>query len=346
MKRYLINENTMTNIADAIRSKTNETDPIAVPVMANKIGSIRVYTAPVLEGLTVTPNGSEIVKVPPTGVDGFGIVTVEGDQNLTPENIREGVSVYGVVGTHSDGLDTSDATATPGDLMENATAYVDGVKIVGTHVCAADPILEPLYVTPTGKEFVETPADGVDGFNEVLVEGDQYLTPENVKKGVTIYGVEGALEGEAELQSKEVTPTAAGLTVKPDDKYDGLSEVKILGDLNLIPENVKKDVAIFGVKGTLPTLDKPLVELTVTPKANKQTITPKEEQSGFSKVIVNGDADLVPENVVKGVNIFGVAGTVIRNGYVIVTSDISLDLGIIRDSTNAFIELNYEEEIT
>lgn len=346
MKRYLINEDTLTNIANAIRDKTDERTEIAVVSMAKKIGDIRVYTAPVLEGLTVTPNGSEIVKVPPTGVDGFGIVTVEGDQNLTPENIREGVSVYGVVGTHSDGLDTSDATATPADLMENATAYVDGVKITGTHICTADPILEPLYVTPTGKEFVETPADGVDGFNEVLVEGDQYLTPENVKKGVTIYGVEGSLEGEAELQSKEVTPTAAGLTVKPDDKYDGLSEVKILGDLNLIPENVKKDVAIFGVKGTLPTLDKPLVELTVTPKANKQTINPTEEQSGFSKVIVNGDADLVPENVIKGVNIFGVAGKATRNERIIISADLKHDNGMIRDAKNAIIDLTYREEAT
>lgn len=50
---------------------------------------------------------------------------------LLPEYIKEGITLGGVTGTLVD-LDTSDATATPEDILEGKTAYVDGVKITGT----------------------------------------------------------------------------------------------------------------------------------------------------------------------------------------------------------------------
>lgn len=342
---YTIYGHTLGGIADAIRNKTGETRTMTPKQMAESIMKLNVRGELKLEGLTVTPTGEEIVKVPPTGVDGFGIVTVEGDQNLTPENIKEGISVYGVVGTHSDGIDTSDATATPDDLMKDATAYVNGVKITGTHVCKTDPILEPLYVTPTGQEFTETPPDGVDGFNEVLVEGDYNLAPENIKAGVTIYGVEGTL-AEPNLQSKEVTPKATDVVVRPDEEYAGLSDVRVLGDSNLIAENIKKGVVIFEVTGTLDTTDKPLVELNITPKATEQTITPSDEQLGFNKVIVAGDKDLIPSNVIRGVNIFGISGSATRNETFIWDTALKHDNGFIYDASNAIIDLTYREETT
>ena len=51
--------------------------------------------------------------------------------NLLPEYIKAGITLGGVTGTLED-LDTSDATATPEDILEGKTAYVNGVKITGT----------------------------------------------------------------------------------------------------------------------------------------------------------------------------------------------------------------------
>ncbi len=53
--------------------------------------------------------------------------------NLIPEYIKEGITLGGVTGTLKN-LDTSDATAKPEDIIYGKTAYVDGVKIIGTKV--------------------------------------------------------------------------------------------------------------------------------------------------------------------------------------------------------------------
>lgn len=50
---------------------------------------------------TVTPTTSEQTAVV-SGVYTTGAVKVAGDANLVAENIAEGVSIFGVIGTHSD----------------------------------------------------------------------------------------------------------------------------------------------------------------------------------------------------------------------------------------------------
>lgn len=51
------------------------------------------------------------------------------------------------------------------------------------------------------------------------------------------------------LQSKEIISTAENQIVKADIGFDGLSQVEIKGDINLIPENIKKGITIFGITG-------------------------------------------------------------------------------------------------
>ena len=51
---------------------------------------------------------------------------------LTADKIKSGESILGISGTLESGIDTSDATATAGDILSGKTAYVNGNKLEGT----------------------------------------------------------------------------------------------------------------------------------------------------------------------------------------------------------------------
>ena len=327
---YITKNSTFKAIANAIRSKRRmaSTELIKVSNMATEIMAIDLPDEVVLTSITITPTGEEIIKLP-EDASGFGMVTVAGDKNLIPGNIRKGEKIYGVVGTF-DAIDTSDATATAEDIMAGATAYVNGEKITGTHVCESPgdsggggggegegsedggtSVLNDIRVEPTGQDFTVNPEEGIDGFSSVEVAGDENLKPENILRDVTIYGVTGTADSltDAYLQEKQVTPTSTEISITADEKYAALSKVTVLGDAQLIPENIRAGVEIFGVSGALTDYDKPLMEHEVTPSKKTQTLIPDSEHSGFSKVTIKGDDGLVPSNIRKGATIFGVTGT-------------------------------------
>jgi surface protein len=92
---------------------------------------IREY--PELENVEIKPTTEEqILKSEKYGFDEVKIlgVTAEIDENIKPENIKVGVSILDVEGGY-EGIDTSDATATPNDILIGKTAYADNKKIEG-----------------------------------------------------------------------------------------------------------------------------------------------------------------------------------------------------------------------
>ena len=118
---------------------------------------------------------------------------------------------------------------------------------------------------------------------------------------------------EVKLTTIGITPRAEGWELVPEDGYTGFSKVTVSGDADLSPENIKKDINIFGVTGTYetvaPEVNVVLQPVTVTPTASGFTTTPETGCDGFSQVIVEGDSDLIPSNIKKDINIFGVTGT-------------------------------------
>lgn len=85
------------------------------------------------------------------------------------------------------GGDTSDATATPGDILAGRTAYTASGKVEGII-----PSLAAQTIVPGTQD--KTIANGQYLAGTQTVKGDPNLTPANIRKGVTLFEVDGAME--------------------------------------------------------------------------------------------------------------------------------------------------------
>lgn len=65
-----------------------------------------------LQSKTVTPLNIDQTVTPDSGYDGLSSVTVEGDANLTSENIKDGVSIFGILGSNKGGATVQVETGT------------------------------------------------------------------------------------------------------------------------------------------------------------------------------------------------------------------------------------------
>lgn len=84
--------------------------------------------------------------------------------------------------------------------------------------------------------------------------------------------------------------TKAGQYTVPQGFHDGSGKVGIASTEQdkLIPTNIRKDVTILGVKGTMSGTDDVKAEaITVTPQTTSQTVTPSTGYNYISQVTVN-----------------------------------------------------------
>ena len=75
-----------------------------------------------------------------------------------------------------------------------------------------------------------------------IIEGNLTLDPNAKAPDESQWGIPN-------LQDKSVTPTAYEQTVTADEPFDGLGKVKVIGDADLQPSNIKSGVELFGVLG-------------------------------------------------------------------------------------------------
>lgn len=202
--------------------------------------------------------------------------------HLTSTMIKEGVSLFGVVGTLHE-LDTSDATASASDIIEGRTAYVNGSKISGTlssylgtiqpstsTTLQSDGLLvktrfnDKLYIDTTTDISIKAPlADTANAIG---------LSANKIKQGETILGITGSVEP-IPVNTIKVTTEGAGysadsiietndnLTVTKSStnpvlissnvnyKYN-VSKADAATAINLTADKIKQGETILGIAGT------------------------------------------------------------------------------------------------
>lgn len=196
------------------------------------------------------------------------------------------------------GIDTSDATATAACIREGYTAYINGEKVTGTI-----PDYGATTYIPTTEDQHFEPGSYISGVQ--TIKGDANLISENIKKGVTIFNVEGILDASG-IDTSDATATASDIL---DSKTAYVDGEKITGNIL-----------------SLTTTE-------YTPSVVDQTISAGQYLSGVQ--IIKGDTNLIASNIRKGVTLFNVLGTYEGGGGGISAIDI-LDCTSMTSSTEVY----------
>lgn len=133
---------------------------------------------------------------------------------------------------------------------------VEAVKLVtadgGTQIFSKGQAVEGMVIVPDfsgGDQAVTAP----EGFlvKSGTIQKPDTLTPNNIRDGVTVAGVEGAFIGDTEEAIVALDMAAGDQVIEPTAAGKVLSSVTVQKPETLVPENIAEGVDIAGIVGTL-----------------------------------------------------------------------------------------------
>lgn len=184
MVKVLVEETNLSNIANAIREKTNTTDTFKPSEMSKAISSI-------------------------TTNEDLSIELTEQDKQLTNQE----ATINDIIDALADKVseDLTDELTTQDTLLNVQETSIDDIIEALEGKAVATPTLQEKTITPSTSSQTITPDNSYDGLSKVVVDAvtsaiDSDITASNIKKGVNILGVTGTLEeGITPTGTKEIT---------------------------------------------------------------------------------------------------------------------------------------------
>lgn len=151
---------------------------------------------------------------------------------IKADKLLKGYTAHGadgepVTGTCEFDANTQDATATESEILSGKTAYNKGNKVTGKM-----PNNGAVNIHISGKDdSVQIPQGYHDGSGTASISSTEKdkLVPNNIREGVTLFGVAGSMSGSegVKAQNKEVTSSIVDQTILPDSGFTHLAQVVV-----------------------------------------------------------------------------------------------------------------------
>ena len=301
----------------------------------------------------------------PSGVDGYSEVTVSGIANLESSNIVIGARIAGVNGKaivkngQTKSVSLTASTSLPAEFFPDSSYNcLNNLTISSIENLAANNVKSGVTiagVTGSLNEFRPTqkaitigtdatfpvkyyPEGSANGFSEFGINGIDNLEASNIKAGVTIAGVSGAVVekiGENKTGYFNASDSLPRMYASSTG-YNCMDTFTLTGIENLEAANIKKDVQIAGVTGTYEGSGSSGV-ITVSAhndkssavQAGQKVLVHKGVVSGVASYSIKDVTNISAPNYLKNYT-FGVAVNAIpqaQGGSVVIPADMGTAVG-------------------
>lgn len=284
-----------------------------------------VGTMPINESEAVVfSSASDTYRIAEGYHDGTGTVSIERQDGLIPGKILEDTTILGVKGnipilsaenvsfqtlndtyTISRGYYNNGGTIriapnpqlVPSNLLDGVTVLgVEGNIPINTATTTVLDMADARYAIPQGYH---------DGNGVVRIAHFADLVPENLLEGTSVLGVDGNIPiNEAESITLVTVDDEYEI---PEGYHNGSGKVGIAPNPDLISNNILEGKTILGVQGGIPANKS---ETIVFSSIDDQYVIPEGYHNGNGVVRIAQNDGLASENILEGVNILGVEGSI------------------------------------